>query len=443
MKYLNRSCTMIFSAHFRVLRNTLFILCTLFPGYSQAETENVLMWQMPDSGIKFPVYVLKNAHQSVYLYSPSQQSILGEYDKNTTTATYDLYYESNNTQWHSCKLSLKSGGIDSKTTTCPGAVINKPLPKSNVYTITVASTAWPSTSIKPVPNLPFYSDRNITFKNNTAYDKIRIGQVCTKSKNPNNSKCKNSQKRWEIAKGDTQVFQFDTVYDKNLTGLISTAFTVTAYKQAGKWIETGGYGVAQTPYATKIELSALPIDENNVSFPVPQGNTNFDISVVDGYNISAKAYPIGGGYCTYTVPPENSNILGAGYYDKNNSLASISTSETLCDNSSQLPKNYSGKIPEWNLTKKTKTGMYEGCLSPCTYAKLDNNSSQDKFCCTGSSYGTPSKCDQAKGLIGANTSTYVTNLDSNYSTHVYRFAYDDAIGDFACPPDTSIAVIFE
>ncbi|MCL1126330.1 thaumatin family protein [Shewanella surugensis] len=433
--------TIILSIIRRGLRNSLFILCTLFMLCSHAETDNVLMWQMPSSGINFPVYVFKDNKQSAYLYSSSQQSILGKYHS-TTTATYDLYYQSGNTKWNSCKLILKSGSI-SPHTTCPGAVINPPVTTSNVYTVAFGSTAWPA-SVAPV-YMPSYGSRSITFKNDTAYDKIRIGQVCTKSKNPNNSKCKNNQNRWEVAKGDTRVFQYDATYKGGLTGLISTAFTVTAYKKAGTWVETGGYGAGQTPYATKVEMTALPVDnktENGTAFLVPQGNTNFDISVVDGYNISAKAYPIGGSYCTYTVPPENSNVLGVGYYDSSTVLASIEDSEALCTSSSQLPVNYAGPDTPWDLAQTDSADNYKGCLSPCTYTKVNGKSSQNKFCCTGS-YGTPTSCNQAKGVIGANTSTYVKNLDSNHATHVYRFAYDDAIGDFACPPQTSIAVIFE
>ncbi|MCC9623124.1 hypothetical protein LPB41_15640 [Thalassospira sp. MA62] len=55
---------------------------------------------------------------------------------------------------------------------------------------------------------------------------------------------------------------------------------------------------------------------------------------------------------------------------------------------------------------------------------------------------TSGSCDQAEGTVGANNSTYVTNLAHPASTHVYRFAYDDAIGDFACPAQTDFTIVF-
>lgn len=411
---------------------------------SLVQADNYAMWQIPSSGVQFPIYVLKNGQQAEYLYSTSQQSILGTIDKHTS-AHYSLYYQSSKTQWNSCNFSLKNGAIDTSKTNCPGAVINAPAKNANVYTIAFGATSWPTTNQKPAYITPIYSGRSLVFKNNTTYDAIRIGQVCTTSKNPHNTECQNNQNRWELNKGDTQVFHYDSTYQGGLTGLNSTAFTVTAYKQNGNWIETGGYGKNGTPYATKVEMTALPVPQASGvagNFPVPQGNTNFDISAVDGYNISAKAHPLGGSYCTYTVPPENSNILGAGYYDETTPIASITSDKQLCGISSQLPKGYSGPETAWDLIQKDSSGNYQGCLSPCTYAKTNGKSTKDMFCCTNS-YGTPGSCDQHKGQLGANNSSYVTNLNNNHAIHVYRFAYDDAIGDFACPAHTSIAVAFE
>jgi hypothetical protein len=78
---------------------------------------------------------------------------------------------------------------------------------------------------------------------------------------------------------------------------------------------------------------------------------------------------------------------------------------------------------------------FEGCMSPCTYATANNSPEADAFCCTGA-YNSPTACTAPL------QSSYVTNLKPPVSNHMYRFAYDDAIGDFACPAETNIVVEF-
>lgn len=423
--------------------------------------KNFLMWQLPGT-VNFPVYVYKGGVQSDYLYGQTQQAFLGGYPTGSD-GTYTLYYQlaNNSTSsasssatssantWVSCVLALKKGAVDGNTT-CPGVVINNPVAGSNVYTVAFGASSWPGNAIPVSPVNTDYGQRKITFKNNSAYAAIQIGMVCTKSVNPNNPNCKNTQSLVKVTQGNSADFFVDDKKAEKTyfpAGLNSYAFTVTAYQatSSAAWVKTGGYEAGGTPYATKIELTSAPVTtQQGAQFP--QGATNFDVSAVDGYNISVKAYPAKATYCTYTVPPENSNILGAGYYSNNNSLGELSISESLCLKSSQLPASntssqQTSSAGAWNLTVTDANKAFQGCMSPCTYAKANASTGQDMFCCAGS-YGTPASCDQAPGQPGANNSTYVTNLTPPVSNRVYRFAYDDAIGDFACPAETDFIIEF-
>ncbi len=455
--------------HAKIMR----LLCCLplatgfLPSVSAAETNisssNFLMWQLPNT-VNFPLYVYKSGVQSDYLYGQTQQAFLGGYPSGSD-GSYTLYYQPANSgssssfssatnsslanNWVSCVLTLKKGAVDNSNTTCPGVVINSPATNSNVYTLAFGASPWPGNSVPVSPVNQDYGKRKITFKNNSAYAAIQIGMVCTQSVNPNNPKCQNTQSLLQVSKGASADFFVDDKKEEGENfpaGLNSYAFTVTAYQttSSAAWINTGGYEAGGTPYATKIELTSEPvITQQGAQFP--QGSTNFDVSAVDGYNISVKAYPAQPTYCTYTVPPENSNILGAGYYGESNSLGELNISESLCLKSSQLPaitssSQQSSSTGAWNLAVKNSNN-FQGCMSPCTYAKVNGNSAQDMFCCAGS-FNTPATCDQLPGQLGANNSTYVTNLNPPASSRVYRFAYDDAIGDFACPAETDFIIEF-
>ena len=441
----------MFRSFLRSFKGTLCAALLTFSlpvcAHAAATTTSYLMWQLPGSAISFPVYVYQNDTQVDYLYATTQQAFLGDYAPGATNANFTLYYQDSNAAWHGCNMVLTNGQI-ATTTTCPGAVINKPVANSNVYTLAMGAIAWPAIDQAPTnPTNVDYAKRKITFKNDTQYAQIRIGEHCTVSANPDNSNCANNLNLYEIAKGESATFYVDgdgtTPAQTPLAGLTSYGFTVTAYKKSASddWVETGGYGKGETPYATKIEFTHKAVPIKNGA-PSPEGSTNFDISAVDGYNISVTGYPAKPTYCTYTVPPENSNILGAGKYGPDIFLARITDSEKTCQSSSQLPQGYNkGDAPaKWDLTV-TSNGKYQGCMSPCSYAKVNNDSNQDLFCCAGK-YKSSKTCDQATGVIGANNSTYVTNLAPPVSTHVYRFAYDDAIGDFACPAQTDFMIIF-
>ncbi|MES0490763.1 MAG: thaumatin family protein [Leptospirales bacterium] len=423
-----------------------------------------LMWQIPGSGVSLPIYIYQNEKQVAYIPDTSLQVFAGSYTPGVTNATYDLYYQKSK-QWYSCTFVLSKGSVAASTTTCPGAVINSPVTQngatSNVYTVAFGTTAWKAVKKKPTnPTKTSYSNRTITFENNTAYPVIQIGEACSLSNGKNSTpSCQNTAIVATIQKNSSYVV---TV---GLNGLDSAAFHLSSYCTAGSvaecktaptvdqcnganpqppanWVCTGGYFTGQSPYATKIEFTILKVITG-----IPKGSSNIDISAVDGYNVGVRLYPSSPEYCTYSVPPENSNVLGAGYYSTKNSLAQVvpksdTSLSTMCTSSSQLPLNYKGPTKPWVLSKTSTKGAFEGCMSPCTYAKLNGTGNADQFCCTGQ-YSTPGSCDVAPGDIGANTSTYNTNIqNSSQFKNVYGFAYGDAGSDYACPPDTNFVVEF-
>ena len=404
-----------------------------------------LMWQMPGSGVDFPVYVYRDKKQTDYLYGTTQQAFLGGYDT-TTAGKWTLYYRKGR-KWYGCTLALAAGAIDNAGTTCPGAVINPPVATSNVYTVALGASTWPSSAKPPAaPVNTDYGKRTIVFVNNTQYASIRIGMHCTVSANPSNPACVNKPNLLEVAKGQRVAFQVDDKTKEGKAypaGLISYAFSMTAYQNGSDWVESGGYSENQ-PYATKIELTSMPVRTDSAGRQFPAGATNFDVSAVDGYNVGVKAYPAVPTICTYTVPPENSNVLGAGLYSETAPLASISATAQTCRVSSQLPARARGRrSAAWNLLVTDGDGDFQGCMSPCTYASSKFGATSPAaamYCCSGR-FGTAAGCDQPAGKPGANTSTYVQNL-GGATKNVYRFAYDDAIGDFACPARTGFVVEF-
>jgi hypothetical protein len=446
----------------------ILILGWGFSNTSLAASKDYLMWQIPSSGISLPVYIYQNNKQIDYIPSISLQYFAGEYNPTSTSAKYNLYYKKGKS-WFGCELVLKKGIVDSSST-CSGAVINPPTTQngatSNVYTVGFGASAWPAASKpspKPVSNR--YDNRTITFTNNTDYPMIQIGESCNPSNASNSApSCQNSAIIATIKKGKSHIVTVGT------NGLNSSAFYLSSYcnlktlAKCGKaptiadcsfanpkpptgWVCTGGYFPGQTPYATKIEPTILAVSNG-----VPDGASNVDVSAVDGFSLGVKFYPAEDEYCTYTVPPENSNVLGAGYYNIKAPLAQIAPQKSnslkvQCSNSSQLPAGNSTDT-KWDLAKLSKTGDFEGCMSPCTYATANvgkNGITQDdadRFCCKGN-YNTPSSCNVAKGVIGANTSTYNENIQtSDHFQNVYGFAYGDAGSDYACPPETDFVVEF-
>jgi len=447
------------------------LLCAvLCPGFASA-TDFFLMWQLPPKGISLPVYVYQNGTQVAYIPSISLQIFAGSYippsksnPTGGTTATYDLYYQ-NGSQWHGCSMVLANGSIDSSAS-CAGAVINPPVSQnqatSNVYTASMAALAWPTTTAPTNPTPTDYSTRTISFQNNTNYPVIQIGEACSTAVGQNSHpSCQNTPTLATIHKKAPYVVSVDE------QGLNSSAFYLSSYCEASSvtacgtaptaaqcsadsppkgWVCTGGYFPGQTPYATKIEFTLLPVTKG-----VPTGASNVDVSAVDGYSLGVKLYPASQEYCTYTVPPENSNVLGAGSYNQAAPLAQLAPTSstslaTQCAKSSQLPKGASGT--KWDLSKKSTGGDFEGCTSPCAYAAAHQGTSgitaeiQDLFCCSGS-YDTPAACIAGNGTLSAATSTYNTNIQgSSQFQNVYGFAYGDAGSDYACPPQTDFVVEF-
>ena len=431
----------------------LFFSGALHAHASSGPTKNYLMWQFPAS-LPLPVYVYQNGQQVGYVATPQSQSFVGEYP---TNGVYTLYYKGPQ-NWHACTVTFQGMAVaGGPSAPCPGVVINNPASadgvSSNVYTVAFGATPWlPTTSgsVPPPPVNPnpspadpssYYASRSVKFVNNTRYKEIEIsGSYCTSFV----EKCPKTAFKQIISTKTPYIFKVP------LTGINSAAFYLTRYcagncKDAKNWVSTGGYSAGETPYATKIEFTFLPVNNG-----VPTGASNADISGVDGFNTAVQLAPASSTYCTYTVPPENSNLLGAGFYGSTNPLAKLKSSSVgslqgLCASSSQLYAGYKGAMQPWPLPVQS-SGQFLGCRSPCSYATKTFGSGvpqMQQFCCAGSDYDTPQKCIVPAGTIGANTSTYVTNiLSSKQFQNVYPFGYGDAGSDYGCPPETSFVVTF-
>jgi len=433
-------------------------LLSLFFAATAAATQDYLMWQLPTATISFPVYVYTGGSQVGYIPSSSLQVFVGSYVPGSTSGSYDLYYQDGEGNWHTCALVLASGGISSKTTTCPGAVINPPLSnngaQSNVYTVAVGAVAWPQAAAAPAnPIKANYSRRTISLVNHTKYPLIQVGESCSTSDQAN---CQTTPIIAAIGKDRPHVIT------AGVDGLISAAFYLSSYCTASSvaacgqpptaascasqppanWVCTGGYFVGQQAYATKIETTIL-----TVTGGVPSGASNIDVSAVDGYNAGVRIYPSSSTYCTFTVPPEGSGVLGAGYYSAANPLAQIvprsgDSLAALCAKSSQLPGPPKKGQTAWPLAKTSSAGAFEGCVSPCTYADSNATAEAPLFCCSGS-YSTAATCTMPAGQMGANTSTYNVNIvKSPQFRNVYGYAFGDAADDFGCPPEANFVVEF-
>lgn len=411
--------------------------------HTSGPTKNFLMWQFPAS-LPFPVYVYQNGQQVGYIATPESQSFVGQYP---TNAQYTLYYKGPQ-NWHACTLSFQGTTVSGiQPAPCPGVVINKPASagaaSSNVYTVAFGATPWLPTisgSVPPPPvnpTAPNYASRSVTFTNKTTYPEIKIsGSYCTSFA----LKCPKTAFKQIISTKTPYVFKVP------LTGINSAAFYMTDYcagncKSAKSWVSTGGYGVGETPYATKIEFTFLPVNNG-----VPTGASNADISSVDGFNAAVRLAPASSTYCIYTVPPENSNLLGAGFYGSSQPLAKLVSTgagslQTMCAGSSQLYAGYKGARQPWPLSVQSG-GQFLGCRSPCSYSTKNGEQDMPQFCCAAP-YDTPASCIVPSGTVGANTSTYVANiLSSKQFQNVYPFGYGDAGSDYGCPAETSFVVTF-
>lgn len=410
---------------------------------------NLLMWTLPGTKIQYPVYVYKSGTEVSYIPSASAQVFIGSYPTNSTPpapggddGVYNLYYQSGGS-WYGCSVGLLNGAIVSSQTTCQGTVINQPhASTSNVYTLAMGAYTWPAVTAPTSPSAPTgYTNRSIQFINNTNHSYIRIQGTCLSL-----AACSNGYDV-SLANGGGSA-----TINVGSAAMTSGAFYVTGFCNGGTcgtyptgpWVATGGHTGSDNGgfvYATKVEPTFLVINSGT-----PTGASNIDVSAVDGYNIGVKLYPtgtFGGNYCTYTVPPENSNILGAQLYSSTSVLAQVPLNtalQTLCQNSSQLPP--SSTATKWILS--VINGSFAGCMSPCTYAKKTYGASSqeaNQFCCTGS-YNTPATCDVTSATqVGANTSTYTVNVYNTFQ-NVYPFAYGDAGSDYACPADTSFVADF-
>ncbi|MCX7125703.1 MAG: hypothetical protein NTU49_08190 [Gammaproteobacteria bacterium] len=412
----------------------------------------------------FPVYLYQQQangtlNQLAYIAGSSQLVYLGSYDA-TTSGNYQLYYSNSASPsgYDYCTISIAAGKVVSSINQCPG--LGAPtaitaLPETiydrslyvqpNVYTLGLAAQAWSRAPLAPPTPQPtnYKQARTMTFVNNTQYQAIKIDEGCTVSANPNNPNCKNAT-LFTIPQGKSKVFTVDDPAQEGESfpaGLISSSFYVSAYEDShGKWVETGGYGFLQTAYATLMEATwqGFSNDPNGSGIRWIQED-NIDASTVDGYNFGVRIYPQFPTYCKATIGGKNTNAEGDDLYSEQNPITQLvpqnnESLQDLCNSSSQLQSGQ--KSGAWSLAKLSKSGDFQGCYSPCQYATINHLPSADEYCCHGA-FGGWQSCDAA-GF--ANNSSYVTNMNPPISQGVYRFAYDDATGDFGCPDMTNYVV---
>lgn len=439
---------------------------------TQAQT-SYLMLNFPTT-VTFPVYIYQQQatgvlNQITYLAGSSQNLFLSAYDPTSTSGNYVFYYadSASKSGYVYCTLSLSNGQIASSTNQCPGITSNSitqfPVVSANggaefiqpnAYALNVGQGTWADApTAPPSPQATDYNQpRTFTFVNNTQYKAIRIGMACTTANNSHNPNCQNVSDLFAsefpngLPQGQPAVFTIDnkTAEKGNYpAGLDSAAFYVSAFQNSnGAWVNTGGYEAnpeSKHPYATKMELTwqGIKADPNKGPLKWVQ-NTNLDVSAVDGYNFGVILYPAFPSYCLSTIGGESTNAMGVNIYSQQNPIAQLlpqnnESLSALCSSSSQLPTNGSGTA--WNLSLLSSNGDFKGCYNPCSYAVANGlpQTTIDQYCCTGSD-ATWQSCKVA------GTSSYVTNMNPPISTGIYRFAYDDATGDFGCPGMTNYVV---
>eukprot|EP01064_Diplonema_japonicum_P000156 TRINITY_DN1009_c3_g1_i1.p1 TRINITY_DN1009_c3_g1~~TRINITY_DN1009_c3_g1_i1.p1 ORF type:complete len:375 (+),score=25.86 TRINITY_DN1009_c3_g1_i1:103-1227(+) len=168
------------------------------------------------------------------------------------------------------------------------------------------------------------------------------------------------------------------------------------------------------------------------------GPDYFDVSLVDGFSLP---YKVNFGDCT---PPRRSDGKKVHDFDA-----------TKLDYLRMCPffndTNIGEKTLDLRLHSPRGDGVV-GCLSPCSRLTVPNwsspalnyttSSNQAKwYCCPAGSLGpgqqTPDKCESGP----VNSTEYVANIHE-FAPDVYAFAYDDGLGGYHCPANTSYTVTF-
>ena len=402
---------------------------------------NYLQLSTPQAGVSYPIYVYSGPSGSMkqigFIPNSASPAILGEYTEGMG-AIYSLYYE-NSGMWYGCTLTIQNGQlVSSGSQPCVGGVLNPPA-INNIYGLGVGALAFPESSAapSPAPVNPYNNPplRTITFKNSTGYQSITISEQCTAANNPNLPSptpkhqlgCPSNSPIATVDANNSVTFQIPNV------GLNSANFYVSGYQpQSGNAVTT------DVGSALLFEGTWSP-----VPYPGNEVTSNLDVSAVNGFNIGVSAYPETPAYCTYTIP-NSSGISEIGYYDSIKPMASLAlannlTLQELCTQSSQTV-TIDGTQVVLNLLQQDSDGNFQSCLNPCTYVTNQqlNQNIINTYCCINA-YNTPATCNAQNP--GASNSLFTTNL-TKYTHAIYAYAYDDQVGDHACPGLTNFVVDF-
>src|SRR3990167_3432011 len=387
--------------------------------------------------IAYPVFVYNGGpgagDQVSYLYSPHVKMTVGTYVSGQTSGIYQFYFFDINRGWLSCHITLTAGRIDANklATTCLGATLSRDPKFTNAWVLSTSSSNVAGWSIMNNPLHPSgYNKRHIIFNNNTSFW-LQIG----KSYCPNFSTCDNRQTNDSYQKIAPSASFIEKLGN---AGLNSAVYYLSGYCFANcgspqSWFQVGSLN--QHSYATKIEITMFPATEQNGMF-LPQGESRFRDSVAGGFSGIAAMTVIPfdssnqsrGAYCKTLVSPGVSKV---DYYSPDHVLAGIFTPNNDSLSSFCAASSYtSASGQSWSLSViDSTTGEFNGCLSPCSYAKLYSTPDQKAACSVPKAYATNMTNSQHSPIEGVQFK------------NVHVVAKDHA-HQLSCPAETGFIVNF-
>jgi len=319
-------------------------------------------------------------------------------------AQYFEFWQESLQGWQSCVLGITAeGGLDATATTCAGVVPAPANVPDGVPSFSMGVAMFKNLPIKTDPS-PIKTNtlpsRGLTFINETGASTICLQTDSTF----NHDECSGANK---ISKGGSPY-----VIDSSdlLTGANSKSGQVVGYQLEanGAWVNTGRDATSGTVYATKLEWTMWP--EQNQFTPGP---TTIDISLVDGFNAGVALLPDRDTVCSVADTEGGKPYFVM--YAANVPMAIFPKSPGTALDKACPAEN---KAPD-------SSGAETGCYSSCAYANIHNEKINETCCYAG--YHSATACTLPPTL------PYTQDIDEN-STRVYSWAFEDWRGTFTCEP---------
>ncbi|WP_298773951.1 hypothetical protein [uncultured Shewanella sp.] len=434
-------------------RVAVFVVFTLMSANALSAVDNIVInWPAKTSGSINPILVyelqiLEEAKKSsadikpaAYVTAiPAQSGVptpvpapVSFFYAENQTMLYDIYVSqsstvSKSTTWKHCQLSLVNGQVVSGQTTCGGAT------KTDNSTSTVGvysfGTNFVTTIAKPPKGYMNYlwnvaPSRSVTIKNSTG------NKICfNMSSKFNKSQCTGTGDI-RIDNGSQHVITVSEVGAMSHVGFITGSYDDSIWTYSGNMPKVG-------VYATALEWSIFPSKSVGSSEAGKTdhtiGMTNVDLSAVNGYNFAATLSVASDSICSTAMRDSAGNAQPAKYAVYSGVIAELPTSGIILKN--QCPRD----------SLVSNLSDFKGCLSPCKLTIKNGRSTdfQNKVCCQGSTYGSSTACTAATidwngKSLKHDKLPYVKNLASPNTENVYRWQFDDYVGDFSCQPETSL-----